>query len=94
MLILNTTRGQYDLGFAAPSCLRSVPSNDGKMTHAVFGRWYRAPELLFGCTNYGPAVDMWAAGCVFAELMLRRPWFTGNCDMDQLDKVFKVRSIL
>ena len=50
----------------APSCCRDVPSTDGKMTHAVFGRWYRAPELLFGCTSYGPAVDLWAAGCVFA----------------------------
>jgi serine/threonine protein kinase len=40
----------------------------------VFGRWYRPPELLFGCTDYGPPVDMWAAGCVFAEMLLRRPW--------------------
>ena len=32
----------------------------------VFARWYRAPELLFGSTAYGPSVDMWAAGCVFA----------------------------
>ena len=32
----------------------------------VFARWYRAPELLFGSTSYGPSVDMWAAGCVFA----------------------------
>jgi len=34
-------------------------------------RWYRAPELLFGCQQYGPGVDMWAVGCIFAELMLR-----------------------
>jgi serine/threonine protein kinase len=60
------------------------------MTHAVFGRWYRAPELLFASTSYGPEVDMWAAGCVFAELLLRRPWFQGSCDMDQLDRIFKV----
>ena len=32
----------------------------------VCARWYRAPELLYGSTLYGPAVDMWAAGCVFA----------------------------
>ena len=32
----------------------------------VFARWYRAPELLFGSTLYSSAVDMWAAGCVFA----------------------------
>jgi hypothetical protein len=58
----------------------------------VFGRWYRPPELLFGATRYGPAVDMWAAGCVLAELMLRKPWFAGSCDMDQLDRIFKVRA--
>ncbi len=34
----------------------------------VFARWYRAPELLFGSTLYGPSVDIWAAGCCFAGL--------------------------
>jgi len=38
---------------------------DGFLTQ-VFARWYRPPELLYGSTAYGPAVDMWAAGCVFA----------------------------
>lgn len=32
----------------------------------VFATWYRAPELLYGSTAYGPGVDIWAAGCVFA----------------------------
>ena len=40
----------------------------------VFARWYRAPELLFGAKQYGPGVDVWAAGCIFAELLLRRPF--------------------
>ena len=40
----------------------------------VFARWYRAPELLFGSKQYGPAVDIWGAACVFAELLLRRPF--------------------
>ena len=44
----------------------------------VFARWYRSPELLYGSTCYGPAVDVWAAGCIFAELLLRRPWFVGE----------------
>lgn len=39
---------------------------DGRYTSQVFTRWYRPPELLFGSTCYGPSVDMWAAGCVFA----------------------------
>ena len=32
-------------------------------------RWYRAPELLVGDTQYGPKVDVWAIGCVFVELV-------------------------
>jgi len=60
------------------------------MTPQVFSRWYRPPELLMGCNWYGAAVDLWAAGCVLAELLLRRPWFPGHCDMDQLDRIFKV----
>lgn len=40
----------------------------------VFARWYRAPELLFGTKQYGSGVDVWAAACIFAELLLRRPF--------------------
>ena len=49
-------------------------------------RWYRAPELLVGDTQYGPKVDVWAIGCVFVELvnvrlverLIKRPmqWFS------------------
>eukprot|EP00878_Enallax_costatus_P040606 GHUV01046925.1.p1 GENE.GHUV01046925.1~~GHUV01046925.1.p1 ORF type:complete len:169 (+),score=46.53 GHUV01046925.1:68-508(+) len=63
------------------------------MTPQVFGRWYRPPELLMGCSNYGTAVDMWAAGCVLAEMLLRRPWFPATCDIDQLDKIFKALGV-
>ncbi len=54
----------------------------------VFARWYRSPELFYGSTCYGPSVDVWAAGCVFAELMLRRPWFPGESDTEVLAKIF------
>jgi serine/threonine protein kinase len=80
-----------------PSLCRSLeapcssPAEPSKLTPQVFGRWYRPPELLMGCCFYGCPVDMWAAGCVLAELLLRRPWFPGMCDMDQLDRIFKVR---
>lgn len=41
-------------------------------------RWYRAPELLFGSCYYSSAVDIWSLGCIFAEIMLRTPLFTGE----------------
>lgn len=65
-------------------------SPDGCRTSQVFARWYRAPELLWGSTSYGPAVDVWAMGCVFAELMLRRPWFVADSDIKQLQEIFAV----
>jgi serine/threonine protein kinase len=40
--------------------------------------WYRAPELLFGMKHYTPAVDVWAAGCIFGELMTLSALFPGR----------------
>jgi cyclin-dependent kinase 8/11 len=40
--------------------------------------WYRAPELLLGGRHYTPAVDLWAVGCIFAELLSLRPIFKGE----------------
>mmetsp|Transcript_40515 Transcript_40515/g.65853 ORF Transcript_40515/g.65853 Transcript_40515/m.65853 type:complete len:336 (+) Transcript_40515:89-1096(+) len=47
----------------------------GRMTPEAYTVWYRPPELLFDAESYGPAADMWAVGCVFGELLLRRPLF-------------------
>ncbi|XP_012484235.1 cyclin-dependent kinase D-3 isoform X1 [Gossypium raimondii] len=67
---------------------RIFGSPDRKFTHQVFARWYRAPELLFGSKQYGSGVDVWAAACIFAELLLRRPFLQGTSDIDQLGKIF------
>uniref|UniRef100_A0A673M8F9 Cyclin-dependent kinase 7 n=1 Tax=Sinocyclocheilus rhinocerous TaxID=307959 RepID=A0A673M8F9_9TELE len=58
-------------------------------THQVVTRWYRAPELLFGARMYGMGVDMWAVGCILAELLLRVPFLAGDSDLDQLTKIFE-----
>lgn len=65
-------------------------SPEGCRTSQVFARWYRAPELLWGSTCYGSAVDIWAMGCVFAELILRKPWFVADSDIRQLQAIFTV----
>jgi len=57
-------------------------------THQVVTRWYRAPELLFGAQMYGAGVDVWAVGCIMAELLLRIPFLAGDSDLDQLTKIF------
>lgn len=58
-------------------------------THQVVTRWYRAPELLFGARHYGVGVDMWAVGCILAELLLRVPFLPGESDLDQLTRIFQ-----
>jgi serine/threonine protein kinase len=57
-------------------------------THAwtlqVGTSFYRAPELLLGDRGYGGAIDMWAIGCVMAELLSGKPLFPGQGDFEQL----------
>ena len=43
-----------------------------ELEKVVVTLWYRAPELLLGCKTYGPAVDMWAIGCIFAKVSVCR----------------------
>ena len=60
-----------------------------ELTGHVVTRWYRAPELILLEKEYGPAIDVWSVGCIFAELLGmmkesaptyldRKPLFTGK----------------
>lgn len=62
----------------------------GPLTSCVGTRWFRAPELLYGSTNYGVEVDLWSLGCIFAELFSLEPLFPGTSDIDQLSRIFNV----
>ena len=52
--------------------------------------WYRSPELLYGATEYGPSLDMWSVGCIFAELLQRAPLFPGQREIQQLGMIFRL----
>ncbi|SOV25038.1 mitogen-activated protein kinase 1 [Plasmodium sp. DRC-Itaito] len=60
------------------------------LTDYVATRWYRAPEILLGSTNYSQGVDMWSLGCIMGELLSGKPLFTGNSTMNQLEKIIQV----
>ena len=60
-------------------------------THEVVTLWYRAPDILMGSKNYNTSVDIWSVGCIFAEMVTRRPLFAGQNEEDQLMKIFKGR---
>ncbi|CAG9320242.1 CDKL2_2 [Blepharisma stoltei] len=74
-----------DFGFA-----RQLNSKAGNYTDYVSTRWYRAPELLVGDTRYGKEIDIWAVGCLFAELLTGQPLFPGDNDLDTLYKIMKL----
>ena len=59
-----------------------------QMTDYVATRWYRPPELLVGA-KYGTPIDIWAVGCIMAELSDTNPLFPGNDEIDQLVQIMK-----
>ena len=59
-------------------------------TEYVSTRWYRAPEVLLRSTDYGPPVDMWALGTIFAEMLNLKPLFPGSSEIDQVWHITKI----
>ena len=70
-------------------CAKQLVRGERNVT-TVCSLFYRAPELLFGEAQYTTKVDIWSAGCVFAELLLGKPIFTGCDECDQLVEIIKV----
>jgi serine/threonine protein kinase len=56
----------------------------------ICSRYYRAPELIFGATDYTCAIDIWSCGCVAAEMLLGHPLFPGETGIDQLVEIIKI----
>lgn len=51
---------------------------------------YRAPEVLLRSSIYSSPIDMWAVGCIMAELYTLRPLFPGNSEVDEIFKICQV----
>lgn len=71
-----------------------VLNQEGKNTPYIVSRYYRAPELILCLTNYTVSIDIWAAGCILAELILQVPFFKGKTEGDQLFKIFETMGSL
>eukprot|EP00882_Tetradesmus_deserticola_P006949 GHRQ01007320.1.p1 GENE.GHRQ01007320.1~~GHRQ01007320.1.p1 ORF type:complete len:371 (+),score=115.59 GHRQ01007320.1:156-1268(+) len=75
-LLVNTENHQLKLcDFGSAKVLIKAEPN----ISYICSRYYRAPELIFGATDYTSAIDVWSVGCVLAELMLGQPMFPGGC---------------
>jgi serine/threonine protein kinase len=73
-----------DFGLARECC------GEETFTEYVSTRWYRAPEILLQSKQYGKPVDLFAVGCIMAELFSRVPLFPGEDEIDQLHKLCEV----
>ena len=74
-----------DFGLARGVCKDPIE----KPTEYVVTRWYRSPEVMCSAGFYDEKVDLWSLGCIFAELILRRPLFPGQNYLDQLKIIFE-----
>lgn len=86
-LLINPETGELKLcDFGSAKILNPDEPN----VSYICSRYYRAPELIFGATNYTTKIDVWSAGCVMAELILGQPLFPGESGIDQLVEIIKI----
>jgi serine/threonine protein kinase len=72
----------FDFGSA------KVLNKDGDNAFYIVSRIYRAPELLLNCTTYDNKINIWAAGCVIAEILFDAiPMWQGASNDEQLVQI-------
>lgn len=81
----NGTMKLADFGLA-----RMYGTPKGRLSPQAITLWYKPPELLLGAYEYSATADIWSVGCIFAELLLRRPFLQGMNDVSQLEVIFTV----
>jgi mitogen-activated protein kinase 1/3 len=69
---------------------RGVDVPGAEMTEYVVTRWYRAPEVMLATQEYSTQIDVWAVGCIMAELLARKPLFPGDDYIHQLRLIVDV----
>lgn len=91
-LLVDTRRGaRQSLKLCHFGSARAIEAIPGRAyTFPVTTLWYRAPELLLGAVRYSSAIDVWSAGCVVAEMISGHPLFPGDCEIDELFKIFQM----
>ena len=74
-----------DFGLARE--IRSIPP----YTEYVSTRYYRAPECILKSSNYNSPIDIWAVGCIMAEMYLHpKPLFYGQNEKEVLNKICSI----
>jgi len=89
-LLLNSDCSMKLADFGLARGITSTEVAEGSLTEYVVTRWYRAPEIMLACQEYSKAIDVWAVGCIFAELLGTKPLFPGDDYIHQLKLIVEV----
>jgi len=89
-LLLNTTCDLKICDFGLARVADPEHDHTGFLTEYVATRWYRAPEIMVNSKGYNKSIDMWAVGCILAEMLSNRPIFPGKHYLDQLNHIMGV----
>ncbi|KAJ1608764.1 cyclin dependent kinase A-like protein [Cryptosporidium canis] len=88
-ILIGCERSIPDVKIADFGLSRVLSTPFKTLTREVVTLWYRAPELLLGERNYSSSVDIWSIGCIFIELLIGRPIFSGDSEISTLYKIFQ-----
>lgn len=86
--LLINNKGELKLGDFGLARAFGIPFNT--FSNEVVTLWYRAPDVLLGLRAYTTSIDIWLAGCIFAEMCTGKPLFPGTTNEDQLMKIFRL----
>lgn len=87
-IMVNVNSLQLMVGDFGHSMVLDPEYNHGPaLTACDTSLWYKAPQLILGTGQYSTASDMWAVGCILAEMLLGRPLFEGENDLEQLELI-------
>jgi len=87
--LLMNNKGELKIGdFGLARSLSNVEG--AKYTNKVITSWYRPPEIILGQEVYGPEVDMWSVGCILGCLIIRKPVFYGDTELEVLEKIYQL----
>lgn len=86
--LLINNKGELKLGDFGLARAFGIPFNT--FSNEVVTLWYRAPDVLLGSRAYTTSIDIWSAGCIFAEMCTGKPLFPGTANEDQLIKIFRL----
>ncbi|XP_075389150.1 mitogen-activated protein kinase 4 isoform X2 [Tenrec ecaudatus] len=69
-------------------------SHKGYLSEGLVTKWYRSPRLLLSPNNYTKAIDMWAAGCILAEMLSGRMLFAGAHELEQMQLILETIPVI